>query len=223
MPRGLQLLGHGGVGELAEHGGAIGDERLQERAAVFAIGIDGGCHGVEAIGIGGADDGAAVVVAEGEGIGDGVVVRQVGARVVAHGEHGVVGVDGKARSDEAIHRAVVPALVLRNPVVRDVVGAGGVGLRGVEVEGQKHAGGRTGGVAGIGLIESRARVGESADAAIAAEVVIEGAIFLDEDDDVIDVGDFGAGGGRTGRSGYGGASAATVEQGAGKACCSGCG
>ena len=128
-----------------------------------------------------------IVVAEREGVGDGVIVGQIGARVVAHREDGVTRIDGKTRGDEAIHRTVVPALMLRDPVVGDVVGAGGIGLRGVEVEGQQYAGGGTGGIAGIGLIEGGALIGESADASVAAEVVIEGAILLDEDDDVIDV------------------------------------
>jgi hypothetical protein len=94
------------------------------------------------------------------------------------------------------------------------MGAGGAGLRAVEVERQKHAGGRAGCVGRIGLIEGGALIGESADAAIAAEVVIERAIFLDEDDDVIDIGDFGA---RSVCSGIGGGArvtAASWEEGA---------
>ena len=112
----------------------VRDECLQQRTTVLAVGIDGRRHGVEAVGIGGADHGAVVVVAEGEGIGDGVVVGQVGAGVVAHGEDGVVGVDGDVRGDEAIVRAVVPALVLCDPAVVNVVGTGGVPLRAVEME-----------------------------------------------------------------------------------------
>ncbi len=86
-------------------------------------------------------------------------------------------------------------------------------------KGSSTPAGELDGVAGIGLIEGGARIGESADASVAAEVVIEGAILLDEDDDVIDVGDLGAGGG-PGGIGESHVAGASVEQGAGKACCS---
>ena len=66
------------------------------------------------------------------------------------------------------------------------------------MEGKQHAGGRVGGVARIGLLEGRALIGESAHAAIAAEVMIEGAVLLDEDHHVVDVGDLGAGGAGSG-------------------------
>ena len=124
----------------------------------FAIRIDGRGHGVKAIGIGGPDDRAAVVVAESECIGDGIVIGKIAAVVVAHRQHRVVSVDWQARGDKAVHGAAVPALVLGNPVVGNVVGAGGVGLGGIEMEGKEHARRRTGWVSGIGLIESRARV-----------------------------------------------------------------
>ena len=67
------------------------------------------------VGIGGANNGTVVVIAEGERVGHGVVVGQVGAGVVAHGENGVVCVYGNVRGDEAIVGAVIPALVLCDP------------------------------------------------------------------------------------------------------------
>jgi hypothetical protein len=77
--------------------------------------------------------------------------------------------------------------MLRHPIVSDVVGAGSVGGGGVQMERKQLADGRTVGIGGIGLLKGEALIGEAADAAIAAEVVVERAIFLDEDDDVLDV------------------------------------
>ena len=102
----------------------------------------------------------------------------------------------------------------------DVVRAGGVDLRGVEVEGQENPSGCAGHVGRVGLVVGRAWIGESANASIAAEVMIEGAIFLNEDNDVIDVCDLGAGGG-CGRGRSTVASTACIEQGTCEACGSG--
>lgn len=82
--------------------------------------------------------------------------------------------------------------MLRYPVVRNVVSACSVGSSGVEMKRQKDADRRTSGVRRIWLIESHAGVGETFDAFVTAEVVIEGTIFLNEDDDVLDVGEFRA-------------------------------
>ena len=96
-----------------------------------------------------------------------------------------------------VHRAVVPGQVLGRP---GVVGAGR-GLRaggpGVEVErGQVALG-----VARVRLPEHRAaarqhdrgRVGEAPDAGHRAEVMVEAAILLHRDDDVLDVAERAAG------------------------------
>ncbi len=48
----------------------------------------------------------------------------------------------------------------------------------------------------VGLLECRTLVGESTHAAVASEIMVEGTIFLDEDDDVLDVSQFGANGWR---------------------------
>jgi len=209
---GLELLGHGRVGEAAVKGTAIGDETLQEGAAVGAGGIERSGHGVEAIGIGRAEDGTEIVVTDGEGVGEGVVEGKIGASVIAHGEHSVVRVDGNVRSDETVHGAVVPALVLGNPIVRNVVSAGGVGCGGVEMKGEKRSDGSDGRVGRIGLLKGGAFVRETANAAVVAEVVVEGTIFLNEDDDVLDIGKLGTGGRACRRRGnVDGACAAAVE------------
>jgi hypothetical protein len=43
-------------------------------------------------------------------------------------------------------------------------------------------------------MEGQTLVGESTDAAIASEIMVEGTILLDKDDDVLDVSQFGANG-----------------------------
>src|SRR5664279_62196 len=90
--------------------------------------------------------------------------------------------------------------MLGNPVVGNVVGAGSEGVDGVEMKRQKHAGGRVGGVVGIGLLERGTRIGEAAHSLVAAKVVIERAVFLDEDDDVFNVSQLGAGGSGSGNA-----------------------
>jgi len=82
--------------------------------------------------------------------------------------------------------------MLRYPVVRNVVGACGVGGGGVEMKRQKEADRRAGGIGRIWLVESHAGVGETFDAFVTAKVVIEGTIFLDKDDNVFNVGEFRA-------------------------------
>src|SRR6266496_4110451 len=65
----------------------------------------------------------------------------------------------------------MPALVLRHPIVRDVVRARGVELRRVEVERQQHAHGWIGRIRGVGLAEGGTLLGEAAHAAAAAAVL----------------------------------------------------
>src|SRR5258707_10073172 len=59
--------------------------------------------------------------------------------------------------------------------------------------------GRVRGICRVGLLECRTLVGESTCAAVASEIMVEGTIFLDEDDNVLDVSQFGTNG-RTGGS-----------------------
>ncbi len=93
--------------------------------------------------MGRAHDRAVVAVTQREGVGQGVVIRQVGAGVVAHGQGALgralvlqFGVD----PDEGVHPSLVAALVLGPPIVGEVEGAvGHVGGHRVEVEGQESS------------------------------------------------------------------------------------
>ncbi len=76
----------------------------------------------------------------------------------------------------------------------DVVGACGVRLGRIEMEWQQYSGRRVRGICRVGLLECRTLVGESTHAAVASEIMVEGTIFLDEDDDVLDVSQFGTNG-----------------------------
>jgi hypothetical protein len=67
------------------------------------------------------------------------------------------------------------------------------------MEGQQLPGGRVRGVCGVGLLERRTLIGESTHTAVASKVMIEGTIFLYEDDDMLNVGQLG-----TNRWGWGG-------------------
>ena len=78
--------------------------------------------------------------------------------------------------------------------MRDVVSAGSVGCGSVEMEGEKRSDGSDRRVGRIGLLEGRAFVREPANAAVASKIVVERTIFLNKDDDVLDIGKFGAGG-----------------------------
>ncbi len=77
--------------------------------------------------------------------------------------------------------------MLRYPVVSDVVGAGCVRCGGVQVEWQECPHGRARCVRWIGLLESRASIGKSTNAAVASKVVIERPVFLNQDDHMLDV------------------------------------
>src|SRR5260370_39741849 len=102
------------------------------------------------------------VVANRETIGQGVIVGNVCARVVAHAQYGVVGINRKTRTDKTVHCTAVPALMLRHPVVRDVMRAGCIRCGGVQVEWQEcpHGGDRC--VHWVGLMESPALISISA-------------------------------------------------------------
>ncbi len=182
-------------------------------AAVVAIGVDRAGHPIQSVRPSGAEDGAVIGVADGEGFGEGELERDVVAFVVAHAEGAFFAVGVAVGFEPVIHSAVVPRGVLRTP---RVAGAGdllGVGFFRVEVEGKEVAVGAV----GVGLIEDGFAVSEShgggvvetADAGEGAEVVVEGAVLLHQQDDVFDVvnGTFG----RVGRNRFG-ESAADVRR-----------
>ena len=52
---------------------------------------------------------------------------------------------------------------------------------------QQYAGRRVRGICGIALLECRTLVGESTHAAVASKIMVERTIFLDKDDDMLDV------------------------------------
>jgi len=55
------------------------------------------------------------------------------------------------------------------------------------VKGQKHADGRARRIRWVRLLECHTLVRKTADASVASEIVIEGTVFLDEDDDMFDI------------------------------------
>ena len=133
-----------------------------------------------------------VAVADRERLGQGEVVRDVLALVIAHYELGVNrAVGGDVRREPAVHQTAVPGPVLDGPgVARRGDRLGARQLR-VEMPRQQVAVR----VVGIGLVENRlpagldqdARVSEAADAGKGAEVVIERSVLLHQDDHVLDV------------------------------------
>lgn len=91
------------------------------------------------------------------------------------------------RSDKTVHRAVVPTLMLRHPVVAEVVRAGGIRCGSVQVEWQESPHGGVRCVRWIGLLECHALIGKSTDAAVASKVMIERPVFLNQDHHMFDV------------------------------------
>src|ERR1700690_2240260 len=87
--------------------------------------------------------------------------------------------------------------MLRHPIVANVMRAGCIRLRGVQVEWQERPYRQARCVRWIGLLEGRALIGKATDAAEASKVVIERPIFLNQDHYMFDVSYFGA----TGRNG----------------------
>ncbi len=182
----LQGLGHGGPA-----GAALGGPRRigeDHRSARLAVGIEGPRQGVEPVRVGRAHDRAVVAVADGEGVGQGVVEVEVLAGVVAHGEHAVLRplpVGLHVGGHEAVHLPAVPTLVLGVPLVREVEGALGLGGGRVEMEGEQGRGRASG--PGLGEQARRAGPGvvEAADTLVGAEVVVERPVLLHEEHDVL--------------------------------------
>src|SRR6202012_1674149 len=129
--------------------------------------------------------------------------------VVAHGEGAVgVAVGGEVGEQPAVHRALVPGGVLVAPVVRQGRDPGGAGGDGGHVPGLEVAVG----VGRVGLLEDRPAggqldggpVGESAGPGAGAEGVVEAAVFLHRENQVLDLGQvelLGARGGCLGEAG----------------------
>ena len=123
-----------------------------------------------------------VGVADGEGVGEGVVEGDVAAREVGHG-------GGAFLRDPLVVVAFVPGGVGGGPVVGEVLKELQAQVGRTGMEGQHVA------VAAVGLIPDGvaggqgdgAGIAEAADSAEGAEVVIEGAVLLHHEDDVLDV------------------------------------
>ena len=83
---------------------------IDDGAAVFAVVADPSCPHVITVGVGGAEEGAVIGVADCEGIGEGVVERDVAACEVGHG-------GGAFLRNPLIVVALVPCGVRGGPVV----------------------------------------------------------------------------------------------------------
>src|ERR1700674_1300338 len=94
----------------------------------------------QTVGVSGAQNRAVVSIADRELVGQVVEERDVGLFVIAHGERPVGTLDGGVGRDEAVHGTAVPALMLWQPVVREIEGALRLGVLGVQMEGQQCGG-----------------------------------------------------------------------------------
>ncbi len=184
----LELLRVGRPGEAAGVLAATGDERLEQRTAVLSGRVEHPRHRVEPVRVGRADHRAEEVVAEREVVGQREVEAEVLALVVAHRERGLLGaVDVLAREVEAVHLPAVPRPVLGPPLVVDVVRALGDAVEGVEVVREDLPVEARRLVAGLREVPAPAVVREAAHAPVRAEVVVERAVLVHQDHDVLDV------------------------------------
>ncbi len=171
----LQPFGVGGPGKARF---AVG----RDRSAAGGVRVDHAAPQVEAVRIGRPQDRAEIIVADGEGIGQRVVERQVAARVIAHGERGL------GRHPVVVFR-VVPGAVRGAPAMVEVGHALGAGDAGVEVERQLVAAARRLLEDAVAVAQQeRGAVVEAAHALQRAEVVVEGAVFLHENHNMLDGG-----------------------------------
>ena len=90
-------------------------------ATLLTVRIDRSCHQVIAIGICGTEHRTMIAVADREGVGQRIVIRDVGARVIAHGERTRRAVRLAMRADPIVHRAAIPGCVLRPPAMIQIV------------------------------------------------------------------------------------------------------
>lgn len=111
-------LGHGLPGERAVVGLPVDYQGLHDGAAMGAGRVDARRDRHHPVGVGGAEYGAVVAVADRERIGQGVVEGQVGVVEVPHRHRTVLdAVPRQVSLDEVVHGPAVPALVLGCPVV----------------------------------------------------------------------------------------------------------
>ena len=154
---------------------------VEHRAAALAVVPGPAGPLVVAVRVGVADERAVVGVADGERVGQGEVERRVAATQVRHGRGGLVG-------DPAVVGAPVDRVLGVRPAVREVLEEDQAEVLHVGPEGHHLA-------VAVGLVphgaagrqRGRVRVTEAADPAHGAEVVVEGAVLLHQDDDVLDV------------------------------------
>ena len=113
----LELLGHRRPGELAD---LLVVQRLELRSAVASVGIDRGADRVQPVRVGGPDERAVVAVAQRERVGQRVVVGDVLALVIAHGQRKVCIFPGAGalRIQPAIMSPFVPGIHLALARVR---------------------------------------------------------------------------------------------------------
>ena len=154
---------------------------VQHGPAAPAVVADPARPHVVAVGIGRAQERAVVRVADREGVGQRVVERDVVARVVRHGRRALGG-------NPLVVLAGIPGLMRRLPVVGQVLEERQAQVRGAWVERRLSA-------AAVRLVPDaiarrqnhRPRIAEPAHAAQGSEVVIERAVLLHQEDDVLDV------------------------------------
>lgn len=170
----LQALGVGGPA-VAEF--VVAEDRSAAGAVVARVARP---H-VVAVRVGGTDERAVVGVADGEGVGEGVVEGDVLAVQVRHGR-------GALGGDPLVVLAAVVRLLTVVPAVRQALQELHAEVVGVRVERQDVLGAvRLVPDRLAAVLRHRARVAEAADAAQLAEVVVEGTVLLHQDDDVLDV------------------------------------
>jgi len=152
---------------------------------------DGAGPEEEPVGVGAGEGGAEVLIADGEGVGQGVVEWQVFAGVIAQGEGhmGVFGVAVAFDIQPLIVFAVVAGVDLVGPGVREGVHPGRLCVFYIQAEwsiGVSFCVGLQPDLVTVGQVDG-ARVVVTADAAQGAEAMVEGAVLLHEDDDMFGV------------------------------------
>ena len=196
------------IGGLVRIDAVIGDD---ERA----IAPDGKAAGarpvIEAVGAGRPVDRAVIGVRDGELIGERVIIGQVGAGHIAHRERALL---------RHPHVPVLPPGMASLPTVVEALHAAGGGGAGVEMEGADD---RAAILVVLPLLpdrparrqHGRARIGESAHAPQRAEIMVEGAVLLHQDHDMLDIRERAARAGGLGkRRGRGGEGAGAGHEGA---------
>jgi hypothetical protein len=166
---------------------------LDDRSARLPLRVVAALFPEEPVHVGGAHYRAVVVVRQREGPGERPVEGDVFLGVVAHGERPVrLAVRGDVGHEPAVHRALIPGCVLFAPVVAEAGHGRGASGDGGHVPRLKVAVG----VGRVGLLENRPAGGqpdrggvvESPRAREGAEVVVEAAVLLHLEYQVLDLG-----------------------------------